>query len=97
MLISLLILATFAISTATSWLRDGTGDSPLRADSAAITPRDPSTFVLAVIALGTLAIYWLATHRARRTGTTPRTRGLPAQATRYQGADADAEPSRDAA
>ena len=54
------------LSASASGLSDGLGEVPLQSGGPPITPQDPSTLVLALIGVGTIAIYLAARWRPSR-------------------------------
>ena len=98
MLISLSALAMVLLSEIASWLSDGLGDAPQQAGNTPITPRDPSTLTLALIGVGTIAIYVAAKWRPSRSDVVRWTGRLSDQSERAEAADAEEQrPSRGAA
>jgi hypothetical protein len=63
---SLIAFASVLLSGGESWLSDPLVDAPTRAGNAPITPTEPSTLALALVGIGTIAIYLVATGRWRR-------------------------------
>lgn len=57
MLISLIALVPLLLSGGFRWLSAVTGDVPLRAGNKPISPEGPSTLALALIGIGTIAVY----------------------------------------
>ena len=63
--ISTTALATTLLSSSPSWFAKGVGDATVQAGNAPITPRDPTTLTLAIIGVGTLALYFVARRQLR--------------------------------
>jgi hypothetical protein len=61
MLDSLPQVANVLLSNGESWLSDGVRDAPLRAANAIVTPQEPTTLALALVGIGCVAIYLVAT------------------------------------
>ena len=48
-----------------TWLSNAIAPAPARISNVMITPREPTTLSLALIGIGTIAVYWAATWRRR--------------------------------
>jgi hypothetical protein len=64
---ALMSIASVVLSAGESWAAGQLIEAPTKAGSAPVTPYEPSTLVLALIGIGTIAIFLLATGRPRRT------------------------------
>jgi hypothetical protein len=76
MLISLIALVAVLLSSGIQFLSAGKADAATSAKNPLITPEDPSTLTLALIAAGTLAVYVVARHGLRRRGRSTAARDL---------------------
>ena len=68
MLISLIALAAVLLSGGIQFLPIGKAGAATSAKTPLITPEDPSTLTLALIAAGTLAVYFVARRNLRSRG-----------------------------
>jgi len=68
MLISLIALVAVLLSGGIQFMSAGKGDAATSAKNPLITPEDPSTLTLALIAAGTLAVYFVARRGLRSRG-----------------------------
>ena len=79
MLFALTSLAIMLLSASAGGLSDGLGDVPLHSGNSPVTPQDPSTLLLALIGVGTIAIYLAARWRPSRIEAGPLTGRLSDQ------------------
>lgn len=97
MLFSLGSLAIMLLSASASEFSGGLGDVPLPSGNTPVTPQDPSTLGLALVGVGTIAIYLAARWRPSRRGAERSTGRLSDQSERGQSMAVEQGQSRGAA